>query len=166
MDSELVERELCYSIVGAFFEVYNYFGCGLSESVYSGAMECALTDRGHRVAREVVVEVRFKGRHVGWQRLDMIVDGRVIVENKATERLPAFAEQQITSYLRASPIKVGLILHLGPRAEYKRYVDTRKRPFVSIPSNSRRGDPPHSRNSPHSRPTAPSPSGETDPEPG
>src|SRR5207344_1335315 len=121
MQTDLHERDLCYSIVGAFFEVYNYFGCGLSESIYANALEYALIDRGHRVAREVVVEVMFKGRHVGWQRLDMIVDDRVIVENKATEKLAPFAEKQIISYLRLSPIQVGLILHFGPKAYSKRY---------------------------------------------
>src|SRR4249920_129609 len=122
MQTDLHERDLCYSIVGAFFEVYNYFGCGLSESIYAGALEYALIDRGHRVAREVAVEVLFKGRHVGWQRLDMIVDDRVIAENKATEKLAAFTERQILSYLRVSPIQVGLILHFGPEAKWQRFV--------------------------------------------
>jgi len=85
MQTDLLERDLCYSIVGAFFEVYNYFGCGLSEKIYTNALEFELIDRGHRDAREVVVEVMYKGRHVGWQRLNMIVDSRVIVEVKATE---------------------------------------------------------------------------------
>jgi hypothetical protein len=39
MPTDLIERELCYSIVGAFFEVYNYYGCGLSESIYASALE-------------------------------------------------------------------------------------------------------------------------------
>ena len=162
MQTDLLERDLCYSIVGAFFEVYNYFGCGLSESIYTNALEFELIDRGHRVAREVVVDVRFKGRHVGWQRIDMIVDDRVIVEVKATEKLAAFSEQQILSYLRISPIQLGLILHFGSKAYYKRYADTHKRNCVSVPKNSR-----HSPHSPHSRSNpVPSHLGKTDSEPG
>src|SRR5207248_4855945 len=100
--------------------------------------------------------------HVGWQRLDMIVDGRVIVEIKATEKLAPFAEQQIVSYLRVSPIEVGLILHFGSKAYYKRFVDSNKHAWVTT-----RKDSPNSRNPPHSRSNpVPSHLGKTDPEPG
>jgi GxxExxY protein len=150
MQTDLLERDLCYSIVSAFFEVYNYFGCGLSESIYAGALEIAQVDRGHRVAREVAIEVMFKGRHVGWQRLDMIVDDRVIVENKATEKFAAFAQQQILSYLRVSPLQVGLILHFGSEAQWHRFVDTNKKPSVLIRENSPHS--PHSRSKCWSRP--------------
>jgi len=78
MVGELLEAERVYSIVGAFCAVYNYYGYGLSEAVYAGALECELVDRGHEVARELAVAVSYKGRHVAWQRLEMVVDGRVI----------------------------------------------------------------------------------------
>ena len=74
MRGELLERDRVHSIVGAFFEVYNCFGPGLAESVYAGALELELRDRGHELLREVSVEVRDKGQHVSWQRLDMLVD--------------------------------------------------------------------------------------------
>ena len=56
----------------------------------------------------------------------MIVDGKVIVECKATESLPAYAERQVLSNLNATMIEVGLLLHFGPDAKYRRYVDTLK----------------------------------------
>ena len=46
MRGELLEAHRVYSIVGAFYTVYNYYGYGLSESVYAGALECELIDRG------------------------------------------------------------------------------------------------------------------------
>ena len=85
MRGELLEAERVHSIVGAFFSVYNYYRYGLNEAIYSRALEYELTDRGHEVVRELMVEVKYKGRHVSWQRLDMVVDGKVIVENKARE---------------------------------------------------------------------------------
>ena len=54
MQGELLEAERVHSIVGGFFAVYNYYGYGLSEGVYSGALEQELRDRGHTVLREVV----------------------------------------------------------------------------------------------------------------
>ena len=133
MKNELLEHERVQSIIGAFYEVYNYFRFGLAESVYAGALELELLGRGHDVAREVSISFYYKGRHVGWQRLDMLVDQKIIVENKATEKLPPIALPQLIGYLRATPYEVGLLLHYGPQAHFEKRVDTEKRPFVHPP---------------------------------
>jgi GxxExxY protein len=135
MDPELLERELVESIVGGFYAVYNYYRYGLNESVYAGALELELSDRGHRVAREVAVSVSYHGQHVAWQRLDMVVDGAVIVENKATEKLSPNAKPQLLSYLRASPFQVGLLLHFGPSATFQKLIDSPKRRHGRIVAN-------------------------------
>jgi len=54
----LAEEERTHSIIGAFYEVYNSFGNGFSESVYLAALECELILRGHKVAREVSICVQ------------------------------------------------------------------------------------------------------------
>ena len=75
------------------------------------------------------VPVYYKGRLVARQRLDMVVDGRVIFECKATERLPACARSQLIGYLRATIFQVGVLLHFGPHPKFYRFVDTlKKRP--------------------------------------
>ena len=153
MQGELLEAHRVYSIVGAFYTVYNYYGYGLSESVYAGALECELIDRGHEVVRELAVAVSYKGRHVAWQRLDMVVDQRVIIENKATETLSPAAAPQLITYLRATPCAVGVLLHFGPKARFYRFIDFPKRPIVLLgaPSShssnscSRELEPPSSR---------------------
>jgi GxxExxY protein len=127
MRGELLEAQRVHSIVGAFYTVYNYYGYGLSESVYAGALECELLDRGHVVVRELAVAVSYKGHHVAWQRLDMVVDQRVIVENKATEKLSPAAAPQLINYLRATPFEVGVLLHFGPKARFYRFIDFPKR---------------------------------------
>jgi GxxExxY protein len=123
-EDDLIERDLVYSIIGAFYDVYNYYGYGLLENVYVAALHQELLDRNHSVEREAKLPIRYKDRHVGWHRADMIVDGKVIVECKATDALPAYTQRQILSYLNATPIEVGVILHFGPEAKYHRYVDT------------------------------------------
>jgi GxxExxY protein len=132
MPSELLEADRVHSIVGAFFTIYNYYGYGLSESIYAGALECELTHRGHRVARELAVAVSYKGRHVAWQRLDMVVDHAVIVENKATEKLSPAARPQLISYLRATPFQVGVLLHFGRYPTFYRFIDFPKRSGAPI----------------------------------
>jgi GxxExxY protein len=128
MPGELLEAELVHSIVAAFFAVFNYFGGGgMCESAYVGALEYELLLRGHSVDREISVPVYYKDKLVAWQRLDMVVDGKVIVECKATDRLAASAGPQLIGYLRATKFQVGLLLHFGPHPKFYRFVDTRKK---------------------------------------
>ena len=126
---ELLEAERVRSIVASFFTVFNYYGGGgMCEGAYIGALEHELTLRGHKVDREVSVPVYYKGKLVARQRLDMVVDDRVIVECKATERLPRSAGAQLIGYLRATSFQVGVLLHFGPHPKFYRFVDSKKKP--------------------------------------
>jgi GxxExxY protein len=127
MRGELLEAELVRSIVGAFYEVNNYFGYGLSERIYCGALAHELRDRGHSVVRELMIQVRYKGQDVAKQRLDMVIDDKIIVENKAAEKLSSADRMQIISYLRATKYEVGILLHFGPTARFERFIDHPKR---------------------------------------
>ena len=129
MNSNIIERDRVHSIVSAFYTVYNYYDFGLVEPIYAAALEIELRGQGHEVAREVAVAVAYRGQHVAWQRLDMLVDRRVVVEIKSTEHLSKYAPRQIMSYLRATPHQVGLILHFGPEPKFHRFVDSRPRAY-------------------------------------
>jgi GxxExxY protein len=59
---------------------------------------------------------------VGSFRADLVVDGRVIVESKATERILPIHERQLLHYLEASGLTVGLVLNFGPRASFRRLI--------------------------------------------
>jgi len=115
MPVRLVEEELTYSIIEAAHEGYNTLGFGFLEHVYVMALERELRARGHRVGREVAVPVMYKGEELTTQRMDMIVDEKVIVEVKSTARLQPLASRQLYNYLRSTRIEVGLLLHFGPR---------------------------------------------------
>ena len=136
MEGELLEAERVRSLVGGFFDVYNYYGYGLSERVYAGALEQELQDRGHVIARELLIDIRYKGRHVARQRIDMVIDERVIVEIKATEKLSSADRMQLISYLKATTFEVGVLLHFGPVPRFERYIDHPKegRPNFQQPS--------------------------------
>ena len=122
---KFVEQELSYRIVNAFFEVYNALGYGFLESIYSAGMVVALQERGLRVDREVCVPVHFKGRLLGNHRLDMLVEGRVVIENKSTEQLSKIAPRQLRNYLAASGLRLGLLLHFGPTPQFHRILGPR-----------------------------------------
>jgi len=82
----------------------------------------AVVAAGHRVARQMAVVVRYEGVELTTQRLDMIVDGKCVVEIKSTQLLAPFASRQLYNYLRATSLDVGLLLHFGPRPSFSRIV--------------------------------------------
>jgi GxxExxY protein len=114
---ELFEEVLTGSVIGAFYDVYNTLRFGFLEHIYLLALERELLARGHRVARETGVRVMYKGVELGIQRLDMIVDEKLVIEVKATTELHKSALRQLRSYLRATNLEIGLLLHFGPQAK-------------------------------------------------
>lgn len=114
------EEELTHSIIGAFYRTYNVLGPGFMESVYLAALTRVLEQRGHRVATEVRVPVHFQGEIIAYQRIDMIVDDKVIVELKATQALHKDAPRQLLGYLKATRLEVGLLLHFSSEARFYR----------------------------------------------
>ena len=122
----LIEKGLTGSIIDAFFEVYNILGFGYLEEIYAKALERELMSRGHKVLREVSIRVVYKGYLVGLQRIDMLVDDKVLVETKSTFELPFTAQRQVLNYLQATSIEVGLLLHFGPEPRFYRFVSTNK----------------------------------------
>ncbi|AHG92481.1 GxxExxY protein (plasmid) [Gemmatirosa kalamazoonensis] len=124
---DLIERDLTYSVIGAFFEVYNTLGYGFLEQVYVEALTLELRDRGHLVEREQSVSVSYKGRVIARLRMDVIVDHKIVVEVKSTQHLSPFASRQLLNYLRATDLLVGLLLHFGPEAKHHRVVCERVR---------------------------------------
>jgi GxxExxY protein len=132
---DLIEETLTRSVIGAFFEVYNNLGFGFLEHLYVMALERELLARGHRVAREVWVRVAYKGEELGIQRLDMIVDDKVVVETKATMGLNESSTRQLYNYLRATNLEVGLLLHFGPKASFRREICPNARSNRHYPAN-------------------------------
>lgn len=110
------------AIIGAFCAVYNALGYGFLETLYMAALERELRARAHRVGREVYVPVTFRGAELGRQRLDLVVDEKVVVEAKATEILHPNASRQLFAYLRATKLEVGRLLHFGPKPRFHRVV--------------------------------------------
>jgi GxxExxY protein len=119
----LIEERLTHSVIGTFYEVYNTLGFGFLEHVYVMALERELLARGHRVAREVAVPVFYKGEALATQRMDMLVDERLVVEAKSTRGLDRSVLRQLRSYLHATRLEIGLVLHFGMEARFIPVVD-------------------------------------------
>lgn len=120
MTPRIVEQELSYEIVSGLYVVHNELGFGFVEPIYSRSLEKVLRGRGLLVEREVPIPIFFQGEQVGTHRLDMLVNKRVPVEIKSSERLPDAAFRQLRSYVAASGFDLGILLHFGPSARYYR----------------------------------------------
>ena len=121
-EHQLIEEQLTRSVIGAFYAVYNTLGFGFLEQVYMMALERELHARGHVVGREVYVPISYDGTVIARQRIDMIVDGLLIIEAKSTHDLHKSAARQVYNYLRATRLQVGLLLHFGPEPAFYRLV--------------------------------------------
>jgi GxxExxY protein len=133
---ELFEGQLTRSVIGAYYEVYNNLGFGFLERFYVTALERELLERGHRVAREVSVNVLYKGQELGSQRLDLIVDEKLVLETKATSDLHKSATRQLYNYLRATNLELGLLLHFGPEPKFYRVICRHQREDPEGPAPS------------------------------
>jgi GxxExxY protein len=122
---DLIEKELTSTIIGAFYYVYNQLGYGFLEKIYSEAMARVLRKLGLKVEREVPVMIYLDGELLSVQRVDMLVESKVVVENKSTFQLAPSDHAQLNNYLAASELQVGLLLHFGPKPKFYRAVCTR-----------------------------------------
>ncbi len=110
-------------IIGAAIEVHRELGPGLLESIYEEALCIELSLRGINFVRQAEIDIVYKGRVLKGQRIDLIVEGEVIVELKSLSKLPDIAMAQTLSYLKAAGLKRGLIINFGE----KRLIDGVKR---------------------------------------
>jgi GxxExxY protein len=113
----MTENELSKVIVACAIETHRTLGGpGLLESVYEEAMICELEQHGLQVKRQVPVPVTYKGRNLGTPlRLDLQINDRVLVDDKATTTYNPIFEAQMLTYLRLTGLKLGLVINFGER---------------------------------------------------
>ena len=105
-------EDLTNSVIGAAIKVQSSVGPGLLESAYSACLAHELAIRGHEVVQEVPLEVRYEGLVLPQAyRMDLMVDGKLVVELKTVERLSPAHEAQLLTYLRFSGKRVGLLFN-------------------------------------------------------
>jgi GxxExxY protein len=121
-DPPMLGEELTRSVIGVFHNVHETLGFGFREYIYALALERDLVAKGHRVAREVAITVHYRGEPLAKQTLDMIVDEKLVLEIKAAERLHPDATTQLFSYLCATTLEIGLLLHFGREAKVHRVI--------------------------------------------
>ncbi len=120
---DLAHKDITEQIIGAAFEVHRELGYGFLEKVYQRAMNVELELRGLSAEIEAEIVVRYKGQVVGDYRADILVNGCVLVELKVAPALDSRDEAQLLNELKATGVKVGLLINFGrQRADFKRLV--------------------------------------------
>jgi GxxExxY protein len=122
---ELIYKDEVYAIMGAAMDIQRELGSGFLESVYQEALEIELTRRQIPFESQKSIKITYKGESLEKEFIaDLICFGKIIIELKAQESLSGKEEAQVLNYLKATGIKVGVVINFGshPKLEWKRLV--------------------------------------------
>jgi len=110
----MTENEISYKIRGAIFNVYNSLGPGLLESVYVAVLRYELIKYDLDVRVEVPAPVYYEDQKldIGF-RMDLLVEGKVIIEVKSVERLAEVHHKQLLTYLKLTNLKLGILVNFN-----------------------------------------------------
>jgi GxxExxY protein len=111
LDDDL--EALIQRVIGRCIEVHRVLGPGLLESIYHRAICLELAAAGMSYESEKTIPVYYRDQLLCHQRLDLVVDGRLLLEIKSVERLAAVHHAQVRSYLRVAKLRAGLLMNFN-----------------------------------------------------
>jgi GxxExxY protein len=106
-------EEITHKIIGSAFAVYKVLGYGFLEKVYESALMIELRLKGLKAENQKPIRIVYKGESVGDYVADILVEDKVIVELKAEKEYNPKHEAQLINYLKATKLKVGLLINFG-----------------------------------------------------
>ena len=106
-------EHLVRETIGSCISVHRELGPGLLESTYPRAVAVELKTRGVKFELERSIPVRYRGQVLCHQRLDLLIDSRLILEIKSVERILAIHVAQVISYLRVTGTRIGLLVNFN-----------------------------------------------------
>jgi GxxExxY protein len=108
------ENEIGTMVVNTAIELHRKLGPGLLENVYEVIFMKSLVKKGLSVQRQVSFPIEFEGERfdVGF-RVDLLIEGKVIIELKSVEKIIPVHKKQLLTYLKLSNIKIGYIINFG-----------------------------------------------------
>jgi GxxExxY protein len=117
-------EELSKRVIGAAIQVHKELIPGFLESIYEESLKVELSNNGLHFDNQKEIRIEYLGVDVGIHRLDLVVENEVIVELKAVKELSDINFAQLRSYLKATGLRVGLLLNFSkPTLEVKRVVN-------------------------------------------
>jgi GxxExxY protein len=110
----MTENQIATAVVDAAFKIHTTLGPGLFESIYETILEYELQKRGLRVAHQIPLPVQYEEVRLALGfRVDLIIDGKVIIEVKSVEALAPVHKKQLLTYLRLTDLRLGLLINFN-----------------------------------------------------
>jgi len=124
LDGLMIRDQKTYAIIGAGMEVHKELGCGFLEAVYQEGVEREFTIQQIPFKAQPIIQIRYKGQPLNkTYQPDFVCYEEIIVEIKAISGLTGLEEAQLINYLKATGLKIGLLLNFGAKSlEHKRLV--------------------------------------------
>lgn len=115
------DDEVSGRIIESVIRVHRELGPGFNESIYQKALLVDFANVGLAFECEKVINILYRGINVGVHRLDLVVEGVVVLELKVVEQLSKAHYAQLKSYLHAANIEVGLLINFAnEKADFRR----------------------------------------------
>lgn len=123
-DKNYLLKDECYKVIGCAMKVHSELGCGFLEPVYQEALAIELEESGVPFLKEKVLDITYSGRILKKKYVaDFVCYDQIVLELKAKEALAPEHTSQVINYLKATGLKIGLLLNFGsPKLQYKRVI--------------------------------------------
>jgi GxxExxY protein len=122
-DRKVIYKDLSYKVVGSAMKVHGELGCGFLEKVYENALMLMFKKEKIKAEQQVPIDVTFHEQVVGEYYADILVEDKIILEIKAVDQILGAHVSQVIHYLKATGIKLGMIMNSGNSDfQYKRVV--------------------------------------------
>ncbi|MEK7501223.1 MAG: GxxExxY protein [Patescibacteria group bacterium] len=106
---EIVEKELSYEVVGVLLEVYNNLGGGYQEKYYQRAVAQELANKGLRFKEQLPVPLDFKGSNIGRYFLDFLIENKIVLEIKVSNKFYQRDIKQVLAYLKRTNLELAIL---------------------------------------------------------
>ncbi len=106
-------EEVARRVIGCGIKVHRILGPGFKERIYQEAMCLEMNADKLSFEREKEVTVRYRNWEIPGHRLDLVVEGKIVLELKAVRRLKEIHRRQVVSYLKASNLRLGILMNFN-----------------------------------------------------
>ncbi len=115
-EEKILYKDPSYKIVGLAMQVHTKLGYGFLEKVYENALMISLRENEIKVKQQIPIKVHFHGQIVGEYIADILVENMIILELKSQPNISDIHKLQTINYLKATGLKLGLLLNFGKRS--------------------------------------------------
>lgn len=140
IDSKFKYSDITEKIIGCAMKVHSTLGSGYQEYIYQRALAIEFGKAELNYRMEYDIPLHYDGIKIGTRIVDFLVDNKITVELKAVSRLESVHLAQALNYLEAHNLEIGLLINFGSKSlQFKRLINNKKKPLISMISKDERG---------------------------